>query len=60
MVLILVSSVAVSSSAFEIVDGKVNFTYDEWNEAILCDGYYYVDDGYDVEYTDDAYYDINY
>lgn len=57
---IFVSSMIFPTSAFEIVDGKVNFTYDEWNEAILCDGYYYVDDGYDVEYTNEAYYDINY
>ncbi len=57
---IFVLSMTLSSSAFEIVDGEINFTYDEWNDVILGDGYYYVNEGYDVEYTEDSCCNIDY
>lgn len=35
------------------------FTYEEWNSFILGRGFYYVDDGYDVQFTEDAVFNMN-
>ena len=36
------------------------YTYEEWNSILLGDGFYYVDDGYDVQYTKSASDNINF
>lgn len=36
------------------------YTYEEWNSILLGDGFYYVDNGYDVQYTKLASDNINF